>query len=113
LYAVLTLDYGEVGKLVKIRIFHWISANFRVLVDILADIATHKKARLSDLLYLYNITELTRLDVGNLPTLMGNALTLPKWRVYGEVSLLEGHPGRRNNTEWPIVKFPDFEVSTS
>jgi hypothetical protein len=73
------------------------------LADILADIKTQKKVGLPDFLYLYNITELTGLDVGNLPTLMGDTLTLPQWRVYGEVSLLEGHPGRRNNAEWPIV----------
>jgi len=39
-YAVLTLDYAEVDKLVKEGIFQLISGNFRVLADILADIET-------------------------------------------------------------------------
>ena len=38
MYAVFTLDYGEVGKMVKVGIFQLISDNFRVLADMLADI---------------------------------------------------------------------------
>ena len=40
MYAVLTLDYAEVEKLVKEGIYRLISDNFRVLADILADIET-------------------------------------------------------------------------
>ena len=76
MYAVVSLDYGEVGELVKVGIFQRISGNFRVLADILADIATQKKVVLPDFLYLYNISELTRFDVGNLPTLITNGLAL-------------------------------------
>ena len=40
MYVVLSLDYAEVGKLVNVGIFQRISANFRVLADILADIVS-------------------------------------------------------------------------
>ena len=40
MYAILSLDYGVDGKLVKVGIFQRISDDFRVLADILADILT-------------------------------------------------------------------------
>ena len=69
MYAVLRLDYGEVGELVKVGIFQRISGNFRVLADILADIVAEaigsdqmSEPKTLSALYSAGITLLSRID---------------------------------------------------